>query len=528
MAIPVMRVWCATLAVLLLAGHSEARNITNEDIRDAMLSLVHMFRTSEDKLERHEYREKALGEQLKKMMAGLEKKHRALEPLKGMISRLDERLYNVENIFLQKEEKEKVSQKKTNEVLADIQKSLQTLTDIVVKLPTNVAKRLDDTDAKLAALHTDVAAVKSLLDNNSRALCQESENPLERHISEAEKLLNKYELKLNEYGNASRVQTDFVPLSEVSLADEAWHSKMTEVMERQERDIKKIQQLLGDAESMWKDLPRLSDLNKYTNQTLDGIAALQRNLTEADEKSVARVTAKLRDMGDRLLATNEDIQASLTQGNTMSERAYNDIQRSYDALRLEVQTFSKNEHLLQSIADETNSTKKRIEYGIHNILMEIRELTRVQGDLLNMTINERFDNTEALIMGSQAGGFKNLSSKIEGEMTQVWRQIGTMYQQLSATKATLDKLTEQTAQYVNGSAATLDGIKTKVGQVSDLTAEVQENVNYFVGKVSLLSQEFGHIKESLGAALDEATTNLKDAKTEINNGPGPHVAKPAA
>lgn len=53
-------------------------------------------------------------------------------------------------------------------------------------------------------------------------------NPLEKHISEAEKLLNKYELKLNEYGNSSKVQTDFVPLSEVSLADEAWHSKMSE------------------------------------------------------------------------------------------------------------------------------------------------------------------------------------------------------------------------------------------------------------------------------------------------------------
>lgn len=48
-------------------------------------------------------------------------------------------------------------------------------------------------------------------------------------LSETEKLLNKYELKLNEYnGTASKVQTDFVPLSEVSLADEAWHSKMTE------------------------------------------------------------------------------------------------------------------------------------------------------------------------------------------------------------------------------------------------------------------------------------------------------------
>lgn len=53
-------------------------------------------------------------------------------------------------------------------------------------------------------------------------------NPLEKHISEAEKLLNRYELKLNEYNGTARVQTDFVPLNEVTLADEAWHSKMSE------------------------------------------------------------------------------------------------------------------------------------------------------------------------------------------------------------------------------------------------------------------------------------------------------------
>lgn len=66
-----------------------------------MLSLVHMIRMSEDKLERHEFRERILGDQLKKMLVGLDKKHRALEPLKGMISRLDDRLSNVETILLQ-------------------------------------------------------------------------------------------------------------------------------------------------------------------------------------------------------------------------------------------------------------------------------------------------------------------------------------------------------------------------------------------------------------------------------------------
>lgn len=46
---------------------------------------------------------------------------------------------------------------------------------------------------------------------------------------------------------------------------------MFPVMERQEKEIKKIQQLLSDAESMWKDLPRLADINRATNQTIDTV-----------------------------------------------------------------------------------------------------------------------------------------------------------------------------------------------------------------------------------------------------------------
>lgn len=51
------------------------------------------------------------------------------------------------------------------------------------------------------------------------------------------------------------------------------------------------------------------------------------------------MTTKLREMGDRLVATNEDIQRSLTQGNTLTERAYADISRSYETLRNEVRNY---------------------------------------------------------------------------------------------------------------------------------------------------------------------------------------------
>lgn len=53
----------------------------------------------------------------------------------------------------------------------------------------------------------------------------------------------------------------------------------------------------------------------------------------------------------------------------------------------------------------------------------------------------RFDKIEATIVENQTSALTNLSSKIETEMSQVWRQIGIMYQQLTASKMSLDKLT---------------------------------------------------------------------------------------
>ena len=77
----------------------------HEDIRDAILSLVNMFRDTGDKLERHEYRKRQLGEQLKKALVGLDKRHRTadhnLDTIIKVVNRLDERLINVEKSLAQ-------------------------------------------------------------------------------------------------------------------------------------------------------------------------------------------------------------------------------------------------------------------------------------------------------------------------------------------------------------------------------------------------------------------------------------------
>jgi len=66
-----------------------------------MLSLVHMMRENTEKLERHEARERQLGEQLKKTMTILTKRVSAIDGLKAQLTKLDERVTGIERIIVQ-------------------------------------------------------------------------------------------------------------------------------------------------------------------------------------------------------------------------------------------------------------------------------------------------------------------------------------------------------------------------------------------------------------------------------------------
>lgn len=66
---------------------------------------------------------------------------------------------------------------------------------------------------------------------------------------------------------------------------------------------------------------------------------------------------------------------------------YND--RGTIIIILQVQTLTKNEHVMLQTADNVIANKKRIEYGVHQILMEVGEIIKKQGKAMNTTINDR-------------------------------------------------------------------------------------------------------------------------------------------
>ncbi|XP_044253589.1 interaptin [Tribolium madens] len=508
----ILGVIAATSAPAAAVGRS---TVTNDDIRDAILQVVNVVRATEDKLERHEYRERVLGEQLKKGLISIDKRIKLLEPFKGTINRLDQRLAAVETILM-KDERERIQLQKTFDTVEDIQKNLPIIveklkSDIIDKLSnlqantpksdpltaltkadldklqSDLGGKIDEVTETIKSMEKDLNKMKEE-NKNMRDLNNKSSENLEkvkRQLNSSEQLLEKYESKLAEYNNR-------IPAVPSNFKDQS-NSDFLQALDVQKSSMEAILSKL-------EHVPQLADLESLQNATLkegqtlrDDIASRHRDVT----KSIDAITGNIDNLSRKFASSSQNI-------------------------RSEIENLGKVEQVMVQTADSVLDTKRRVEYGVHQIIAEMQQLIKASSKDVNDAISERFDTFEMSVLDEETGALANLTAKIGQEIDQVWRQIGIMHQQMSASTDTLNRLQNQTDQYVNGSLNVMDNMKGKVGTITSRITEVDENLNFLLGKLSLVSQEFNQIKTGLGKALDEMRATYKTVREKVNEGPGPH------
>lgn len=200
---------------------------------------------------------------------------------------------------------------------------------------------------------------------------------------------------------------------------------------------------------------------------------------------------------------NEIIKSSAVI-TSASERNSNAI----DNLGDRITNISSIEKIFVQTSDSILDLKRRVEYGIHQILLEVNDMVKDNGNTLSTNIGKRIGDLDSTIMS-------NISVKIETEISQVWRQIGIMYQEISSSKQALDKLHMQTELYVNGTVTTMESMQGKMSLVTGRMAEVDENLNYLLGRLSLVTQEFNQIKTGLSSALESIRNSFKAVQDQI-------------
>ncbi|XP_050461293.1 centromere-associated protein E isoform X2 [Cataglyphis hispanica] len=511
--IVLMLLYCFCISI------GRTREITHEDIKDAMLSLVHMMRENTEKLERHEARERQLGEQLKKTITILTKRVSAVDGLKLQLNKLDERISGLEHLFTQRDERERIQMQKTMDSLEDLESRLEGwFTDIENKV-AEINSRSETTSNNN---FTDILNKLNNIENNSiegiARLKKDLHNNGEKMNKELITLMEKaHTIFLEMQDVASRIEDIENFLEKIRQLMQTIQEKPSErqmdlapTLDEHIRTLVRVQELIQNSSDRLHELPRINEVQALHNET-------QAMLQETKHALKDVVTRGINNIEDKITETKEE-----TKDSVAALRM--DLANNAERVNQELQDLEKSQSVMVSMADHVLDTKKRVEYGVHQILLEVGDLVKAQGININNTLSQRFDGISNDIMDNQNGALANLTSKMEQEMNKVWRQINVMYQQMSESARALDKLHQQNEVYVNGTTSTMGGMESKVGEITKRMTEVDENLNYLLGRLSLVTQEFNQIKTGLGKALDNIKASFKVVQEKALDltHPGPH------
>lgn len=389
--------------------------------------------------------------------------------------------------------------------MTKIENMVRTQSEHVEPTPVS-ASRVDALEASLSAKVDDIAAA---VDRVELHVLRPVPTAVSTQVVDMEAIINRVEEKIS--------QLQATPKDD-------WHASFIGALDNHGKVLSEVKQLSRSTSQNLELLASKSEVQLLLNSTLENLQEIKYELIAESDRCVAKIENKIDDVQKGLSSSQEDIQKTVADASLMAEGFYSDVQKSYEQLLKEVKGLAKVEQVIIQTADNVLDTKRRIEYGVHQILLEVGDLVKLQAKDLNTTVNRRFDDISETILDNQNGGLTNLSSKIETEISQVWRQIGIMYQQLTASADALDRLQQQTETYVNGSLQTMDSMEGKVGQITGRMSEVDDNLNYLLGRLSLVTQEFNQIKTGLGAALDNIRSSfleVEDKVKHVGRGPNP-------
>lgn len=462
-------------------------------MRDGLLSLVHSYSSLENKLDRHEQRERSLGEVIKRGLQTLQKGQKVFEPMRGTFTRLDERMSQIETVLMEKDEKNMEQQDRIGKALDSILKLLGEKGAILPSarqsaensdeahttfVPSDLGKQIEQLAGDVKALRKemkDLAADREKSLHASSKLLEQTDKLINAKSSTSDDFISRLDEKFAEY----YVTTSVPPTQEHNTE---WEENVSISLKEIKNDIDALR--TGDVLSTLGGNQGLSGLDKnyfvtLHNETLEAIEDMRIEVLTASDKSFTKTATRIKESADNLDSSISEVLKTVAESATTAETLNEGVSTSLNELKNEIKGLNKLETVLLQMGDNILSIKRGMEFNVHAISLEVGDLIKTNSKELNHTINERFDVINETIVSNHNGALTNLTSKIETEISQVWRQIGIMYQEVSSSKDALTKLQELNEAYVNGTFSTMDSMEGKVTRIP---------LNLYIGMTFLTSQ----------------------------------------
>ncbi|KAG0695891.1 hypothetical protein GWK47_026747 [Chionoecetes opilio] len=494
--------WAASLGSCVPRGNDEPLRripreqpvfgITHLDIRDSILGLGRTIKSVASKLNRHEAREAQLGASTTATLDALTAHHQdtsmGVQAVARQLAKTEERLLSIEALIQTTDERQRMMLGQITQGLDRLlaqQPALETLPPLP-PLPDapGGGGAVDLAVLKVVKkLNRKVSGVELLLQRDMRAVSNEVKivgQSLGEHMNQ---LKGRHDRLQNQLGTGHELtQTTLHQLSETLTASTAAIQEQVQSVGGGCGDSEDDGEVSGSCLEALTHHSRqqeetLTSLKEETQQSLDEhLATLQtvlletyagQNLLNASvdhlTKSLGQATIHTQDSlgkmtSEVLEAVKEDVNNTVTSLErklhddnviimdmlddraSQAENLQNTVLENYSDLSAEITSLKKVEQVMIHTADSVLDTKRSIEFGIQQIILELGEIVKSSGSIINSTLSDQINNISFNILRNQTSALTNMTAKMEQEISQVWRQIGIMYQQMSQSADILDQL----------------------------------------------------------------------------------------
>lgn len=247
-------------------------------------------------------------------------------------------------------------------------------------------------------------------------------------------------------------------------------------------------------------LEGLKELELTSHQELGGLHV---SLNTVLEESNSLIQKRIDEMENFVRDGHTNIMGALDDTASMNDNLQMTVSDNYELLSKEISGLNKIEQVMINTADAVLDTKRSIEFGIQQVILELSEIVSQSGSTINTTLSNQISNISFDILKNQTSALTNMTRRMESEISQVWRQIGIMYQQVEQSINMLDNLQDTTDQHMNVSLSRVGSMDGTVGEINGKVADVEDNLNYLLGRLSLVVSEFGHMKAGVSNELDK-------------------------
>lgn len=529
--------------------------ITHLDIRDAILTLEKSIKDVTNKLNRHEAREAQVADFSKKTLVSLASDHdlteKNMQALARQLATVEERLISTEALIITADERQRMLLGQISQGLDRLLASGPSLEAFPGGPPTgddgddnNVLKNLKKLTRKVNTVDTFIQQELRKVSNEVKIVGES----VDQHMEQLQERHDRLSSSMDTCQSQTVASIQHLGASLVAAAD-----KIQEQMEEQQgsgcSEAKNVtsrldtldqhyrqqeHQLQGFTEQTQKSLNEhlatlktlleeshagqavinasmadlalnLRSLN-ITNQ--EGLGHLSSDVTTALKDNAATVAEAMSSMVNDLKEGTSNIIDILDDRASQTENLQNTVLENYSELSAEIGSLKKVEQVMINTADSVLDTKRSIEFGIQQIILELGEIVKNSGSTINSTLSDQINNISFAILKNQTSALTNMTAKMEQEISQVWRQIGIMYQQMTQSVDLLDQLKDTTKQHMNASLSRVGSMDGTVDKINTKVADVENNLNYLLGRLSLVVSEFNLMKSGVGDELMRLRENL--------------------